>query len=73
MRAQCPCGDDSDCACDIDGCDRCEEEAMPICTLAIASVPIQSWTGNAFEEEAGLTNGTIFPELVMPFCGGGCI
>jgi len=34
--------------------------------LAIASVPIQKWN-NVFDETQAFRNGTLFPELHMPF------
>ncbi len=51
--------------------DDCVRGVTP--TLAIATVPFQAWNGTAFEDDNGLKNGTIFPELVLPFCGGGCV
>lgn len=35
--------------------------------LAIASVPVQSWSGELYEHAQALRIGTIFPELNMPF------
>lgn len=35
--------------------------------LAIASVPVQSWSGNLYDYAQALRIGTIFPELNMPF------
>lgn len=36
--------------------------------LAIAYVPIQKWN-KTYNPEVGLTRGTIFPELDLPFLG----
>ena len=38
--------------------------------LAMAYVPWQTW-GNVFDCEEALANGTIFPDLVLPFLGKG--
>ncbi len=35
--------------------------------LAIASVPVQVWSGKLYEYAQALHAGTIFPELNMPF------
>ena len=35
--------------------------------LAIASVPIQFWNGNLYNDAQALRIGTIFPELNLPF------
>lgn len=37
-------------------------------SLAIANVPIQEWN-QTFRPEVAFKNGTIFPELNMPFWG----
>ena len=48
---------------DICGCvDRCP--------LAMAYVPMQRWC-HTYEPAVGLQRGTIFPELDLPFLGGG--
>ena len=36
--------------------------------LAQAYVPVQNWTGELFDLQIGLREGTIFPELVQPMC-----
>lgn len=38
--------------------------------LAMGYVPVQRFSGISPCEE-GLKNGTVFPELVKPFCGAG--
>ncbi len=35
--------------------------------LAIATVPVQTWSGNLYERVQALRIGTVFPELNMPF------
>ena len=40
------------------------------CQLAIASVAVQTF-GETYPPEAALCKGTIFPELDLPYCGGG--
>lgn len=47
-----------------------DNDSMQI--LGIASVPIQNADfGCLFSAEEGLTKGTVFPELYLPFLGGG--
>ncbi len=54
-------------ACDI----RSGADTMPI-GLAVASVPMQNADFDAlFPLSEGLNNGTIFPELYMPFLAVG--
>ncbi len=65
--------DDTDYMVDVDGCGRESDALCPNLNLAIATVPMQTWTGNAFEDDAALAHGTVFPELVLPFTGGRCI
>jgi hypothetical protein len=60
--------------CDHD-CDRdCDHEgycqAVNSCALAMAYVPWQRWC-NTYEPAEALCHGTIFPELDLPFLGGG--
>ena len=38
--------------------------------LAISSIPFQTF-GETYPPEVGLCKGTIFPELDLPYCGGG--
>ena len=38
--------------------------------LAMAYVPVQQWSGTSSPEDA-LENGSLFPELVLPFMRGG--
>jgi hypothetical protein len=38
--------------------------------LAISSIPMQTF-GETYPPEAALCKGTIFPELDLPYCGGG--
>lgn len=38
--------------------------------LAMAYVPFQTWK-QVFDPENALAHGTIFPELYLPFLGGG--
>lgn len=40
------------------------------CPLAMAYVPMQRWY-NTYEPAVALQRGTIFPELDLPFLGGG--
>lgn len=40
------------------------------CPLAMAYVPWQFWC-NTYEPSVALDRGTIFPELDLPFLGGG--
>ena len=65
------------------GCDSCEQK-QEICphacdqrggfdqsfALAMAYVPLQEWIGISAPCE-GLENGTVFSELVKPFCRAG--
>lgn len=48
------------------------EKIKPILSLAITTVPMQeaNWDGVYSMEEA-LANGTLYPELNMPFEGSG--
>ena len=46
-----------------------QEEACP-CMLAISSIPMQTF-GETYPPEVALCKGTIFPELDLPYCGGG--
>ena len=39
--------------------------------LAMAYIMVQSW-GQTYEPATALKRGTIFPELDLPFCCGGC-
>ena len=66
----CSCGDDS-CPIDFGGC-GCKgspvfEESF---ALAMGYVPVQKWNGIS-ECDQGLRNGTVFSELVKPFCAAG--
>lgn len=40
------------------------------CRLAIAAIPFQTF-GETYPPETALCKGTIFPELDLPYCGGG--
>ncbi len=65
------------------GCDPCEQK-RDVCprscdqrgsfdqsfALAMAYVPFQEWNGISSPCD-GLANGTVFYELVKPFCGAG--
>ena len=44
--------------------------AVDSCPLAMAYVPMQRWK-NTYEPAEGWHRGTIFPELDLPFLGGG--
>lgn len=46
----------------------CDE--VDYCPLAMAYVPWQHWC-NTYEPAVALDRGTIFPELDLPFLGGG--
>lgn len=45
-------------------------DAVNTCPLAMAYVPMQQWC-ETYEPAEGLHRGTIFPELDLPFLGGG--
>ena len=55
--------------------DDCDEYMDGQCTclenlpLAMAYVPMQVWV-NTYEPAEALMNGTLFPELNLPFMGG---
>ncbi|MDD7515450.1 spore coat associated protein CotJA [Ruminococcus flavefaciens] len=38
--------------------------------LAMAYVPFQQW-GDVYDDDKALSKGTLFPELDLPFSGGG--
>ena len=38
--------------------------------LAMAYVPFQQW-GETYDDDKALSRGTLFPELDLPFSGGG--
>lgn len=44
--------------------------AVDSCPLAMAYVPMQRWC-NTYEPAEGWHRGTIFPDLDLPFLGGG--
>ncbi len=44
--------------------------AVDVCPLAMAYVPMQQWC-ETYEPAEGWHRGTIFPELDLPFLGGG--
>lgn len=52
---------------------KCHNDPLAGLPLAIAYVPWQKW-GQTIELEKALQCGTIFPELLKPFCGkrGSC-
>ncbi len=50
--------------CDEDFADKCLDK-LP---LAMAYVPFQKWR-KVYDAPTGLAHGTIFEELVLPFCG----
>ena len=45
-------------------------DAVNACPLAMAYVPMQQWH-HTYEPAEGWHRGTIFPELDLPFLGGG--
>lgn len=45
-------------------------DSVDVCPLAMAYVPWQRWC-ETYEPAAGFHRGTIFPELDLPFLGGG--
>ena len=45
-------------------------DSVDVCPLAMAYVPFQRWC-NTYEPAEALHRGTIFPELDLPFLGGG--
>lgn len=49
------------------GCDGLPEDSCGM-VLAMAYVPMQKW-GQTYEPQMGLKQGTIFPELNLPFLG----
>ena len=55
----------------ISPCDkRSACDAVDVCPLAMAYVPMQRWC-DTYEPAVGWDRGTIFPELDLPFLGGG--
>lgn len=50
--------------------DHCREDQLAGMPLAMAYVPWQCW-GQTYEPAEGWHRGTIFPELDLPFLGGG--
>lgn len=44
-------------------------EALDSYPLGMAYVPWQTW-GSVFTCEDALSAGTLFPDLLMPYCGG---
>ena len=46
-----------------------QEPCRPL-LLAIATVPMQQ-LGETYPPEVALCKGTLFPELDLPYCGGG--
>lgn len=59
--------------------DDCGNELMPQpqtrfpsdTPIGMAYVPFQQWT-EVYDADKGFSRGTMFPELDMPFMGGGC-
>ncbi|MDD4122539.1 MAG: spore coat associated protein CotJA, partial [Eubacteriales bacterium] len=52
---------------------KCSEsacDAVDVCPLGMAYVPMQRW-GDTYAPEKALHRGTIFPDLDLPFLGGG--
>lgn len=47
-----------------------EAECIDNMPLAMAYVPMQKWN-TTYDDAAALDNGTIFPELNLPFTGKG--
>lgn len=45
-------------------------DSVDVCPLAMAYVPWQRWC-ETYEPATALHRGTIFPELDLPFLGGG--
>lgn len=59
-----------DCGCGSDNCDckpQCNFESWK---AAMAYVPMQPW-GKLYDFEQALKRGTLFPNLDLPFRGGG--
>lgn len=49
----------------------CQPSRFPQNTpLAMAYVPFQQW-GETYDDDKALSRGTLFPELDLPFLGGG--
>ncbi|MEL7656619.1 MAG: spore coat associated protein CotJA [Bacillota bacterium] len=53
-----------------DKCPHSVCDAVDVCPLAMAYVPWQRWC-ETYEPAKGWDRGTIFPELDLPFLGGG--
>ena len=54
--------------CRHDSAQNCSGDPLYGMPLAMGSVPWQEW-GKIYDPEEGLCNGTIFPELNLPFLG----
>lgn len=54
--------------CQDDPANRCNDDPLYGMPLAIGYVPWQQW-GKIYDPCEGLANGTIFPELNLPFLG----
>ena len=51
--------------------DRCADNRSTDMPIAMAYVPMQRWN-QVYDMSRGLTRGTIFPELDLPFVMGRC-
>lgn len=51
-------------------CNNTQTDCIDSLPLAMAYVPMQKWN-TTYEPDAGLNNGTIFPELNLPWLGRG--
>lgn len=66
----CCCNNNNDCDCGYDDDDNCCGNIFPESPMYAQSyVPIQ-YMNKTFKPAVGLKNGTIFPELVDPYCPG---
>ena len=54
--------------CRHDSAQNCSGDPLYGMPLAMGYVPWQEW-GKIYDPEEGLCNGTIFPELNLPFLG----
>ena len=65
-----PCKGSCQGSCPVQSCGETDQCQTPGCTcyLAIANIPMQEWNGT-YPVEKAFMQGTIFPELDLPFCG----
>ena len=67
----CACFDNDTCPIDFGNKDCCGSRSFDESfALAMGYVPVQKWTG-IMECDEGLRNGTVFSDLVKPFCAAG--